>query len=178
MAKEKLHSYKEFKTNFATSPDWNTGQAYLRPMTLKFHCSDHRLDIELGRRNQTPRSERSCRFCALDQVGDEYRAFQNFQYSYFMGPPVCWWYCTVPVSLSYGGQSSKDPTPHCTCYQPFLSFDDRSDHSSHIYQFTLITITHHAIESHIINIIYYYIIYVNVYSVSSIAVQDTGRYGE
>ena len=81
MANGKLYSHKEFKTAFATSPYLNSGPAYLRPMTLKFWCSDHRLDIELGRRNHTLRTARSCRFCTSDHDGDEYQAFQC---SYFM----------------------------------------------------------------------------------------------
>ena len=59
----KLRTYRLFKTSFATSPYLNNGPHYLHPALLRFRCSNHRLDIELGRHLNTPREERSCRFC-------------------------------------------------------------------------------------------------------------------
>ena len=73
----KLCIYRLFKTSFATSPYLNTGpQHYLRWALLRFRCSNHRLDIELGRHLNVPRDERACRFCRKPKLGDEYHVFQ------------------------------------------------------------------------------------------------------
>ena len=43
---------------------------------LRFRCSNHKLDIELGRHTQTSREQLTCRFCTGTSVGDEYHAFK------------------------------------------------------------------------------------------------------
>ena len=72
----KLRTYRLFKTSFATSPYLKNGPHYLRPANLRFRCSNHRLDIELGRHLNKPSEERSCRFYTKHVLGDEYHAFQ------------------------------------------------------------------------------------------------------
>ena len=72
----KLRTYRLFKTSFATSPYLNNGPHYLHPAILRFQCSNHRLDIEVGRHLNKPCEERSYRFCIKHVLGDEYHAFQ------------------------------------------------------------------------------------------------------
>ena len=72
----KLRTFRLFKTSFGTSPYLDIGPYYLRPALLRFRCSNHRLDIELGRHSNIPRQDRSCRFFQSSSVGDEYHAFQ------------------------------------------------------------------------------------------------------
>ena len=43
---------------------------------LRFRCSNHWLNIELGRHLNVPRDDRSCRFCNKPNIGEEYHAFQ------------------------------------------------------------------------------------------------------
>ena len=72
----KLDTYRLFHTSFHTAPYLNTGPPYLRPWALQFRCSNHRLDLELGRHIQTPREQWTCRFCKGTPIGDEYHSFQ------------------------------------------------------------------------------------------------------
>ena len=72
----KLRTFRLFKTSFGTSSYLDFGPYYLRPALLRFHCSNHRLDIELGRHNNVPRQDRSCRFCKTPSIGDEFHAFK------------------------------------------------------------------------------------------------------
>ena len=51
-------------------------QAISAPAALRFRCSSHRLDIELGRHTGIPRPDRKCRFCSATALGDEYHAFK------------------------------------------------------------------------------------------------------
>ena len=66
----KLDTYRLFHTSFPHRPP------YLCPRALRFRCSNHRLDIELGRHTQTPREQRTCRFCKGTPIGDKYHSFQ------------------------------------------------------------------------------------------------------
>ena len=50
----KLRTFRLFKTSFGTSPYLDFGPYYLRPALLRFRCSNHRLDIELGRHTNVP----------------------------------------------------------------------------------------------------------------------------
>ena len=72
----KLRTFRLFKTSFGTSAYLDCGPYYLRPALLRFRCSNHRLDIELGRHNNVPRQDRSCRFCKTPSIGDEFHAFK------------------------------------------------------------------------------------------------------
>ena len=72
----KLRTFRLFKTSFGTSAYLDCGPYYLRPALLRFGCSNHRLDIELGRHNNVPRQDRSCRFCKTPSIGDEFHAFK------------------------------------------------------------------------------------------------------
>ena len=72
----KLRTFRLFKKSFAPSDYLNEGPSYFRPAALSFRCSNHRLDIELGRHNGIPRSDRKCRLCSTDAIGDEYHAFK------------------------------------------------------------------------------------------------------
>ena len=72
----KLRTFRLFKTSFGTSSYLDFGPYYFRPALLRFRCSNHRLDIELGRHNNVPRQERSCRFCKTPSIGDEFHAFK------------------------------------------------------------------------------------------------------
>ena len=46
------------------------------PTALRFRRFNHRLDIELGQLSNTPRQERTCCFCQIDTLGDEYHSFK------------------------------------------------------------------------------------------------------
>ena len=72
----KLRTFHLFKTSFAPSEYLNEGPSYFRPAVIRFRCSNHRLDVELSRHNNVPRSDRTCRFCSATVIGDEYHAFQ------------------------------------------------------------------------------------------------------
>ena len=46
--------YRQFHPSFHTASYLNQGPPYLRAQALRFCCSNHRLDIELGRHSHTP----------------------------------------------------------------------------------------------------------------------------
>ena len=75
-AHPKLCTFRLFKQSFAPSAYLNEGPGYFRPAALRFRCSSHRLDIELGRHTGVPRSDRMCRFCSSEALGDEFHAFK------------------------------------------------------------------------------------------------------
>ena len=72
----KLRTFRLFKKSFAPSAYLNEGSSYFQPAALRFRCSNHRLNIELGRHTGVPRSDRKCRFCSTDAIGDEFHAFK------------------------------------------------------------------------------------------------------
>ena len=72
----KHRTFRLFKTSFGTSPYLDFGPYYLRPALLRFRCSNHRLNIELGCHTNIPRQDRSCRFCQSSSIGDEFHAFK------------------------------------------------------------------------------------------------------
>ena len=72
----KLRTFRLFKKSFAPSEYLNEGPSHFRPAAIRFRCSNHRLDIELGHHNGIPRSDWKCRFCSRDVIGDEYHAFK------------------------------------------------------------------------------------------------------
>ena len=60
----KLRFYKQFKFEFVREPYLDLINNYhLRQTITKFRCSDHRLEIELGRHNKTKPEERICKIC-------------------------------------------------------------------------------------------------------------------
>ena len=61
-AHPKLCTFRLFKKSIAPSAYLNEGPSYFRPAALHFRCSNHKLDIELGRHNGVPSSDRKCRF--------------------------------------------------------------------------------------------------------------------
>ena len=67
----KLHTFRQFHPSLS-----QPRPPYLRAQALCFRCSNHRLDIELGRHSQTSRDLRTCRFCKSGSIGDEYHAIQ------------------------------------------------------------------------------------------------------
>ena len=72
----KLRTFWKFHPSFYTAPYLNKGPPYLRAQALRFRCSNHRLDVELGRHSHIPLELRTCRFCDSGNIGDEYHAFQ------------------------------------------------------------------------------------------------------
>ena len=75
-AHPKLCTFRLFKKSFAPSAYLNEGPGYFHPAALRFRCSSHRLDIELGRHTGTPRSDSGCRICSGTALGDEFHAFK------------------------------------------------------------------------------------------------------
>ena len=73
----KLSTFRQFHPSFHVAPYLNQAPPpHLRAQAICFCCSNHRLDIELGRHSQTPRNLRTCRFCKSGSIGDAYHAFQ------------------------------------------------------------------------------------------------------
>ena len=88
----KLDTFCLFHPSFHTAPYLNNGPHYLRPQALRFCCSNHRLDVELGRHSNIPRHNRLCHFCDKQVVGDEYHAFTC---QYFLDLQI---YCSISIT--------------------------------------------------------------------------------
>ena len=89
----KLSTFRQFHPSFHQAPYLPTGPHYLRPQALRFRCSNHRLDIELGRHTNTPRPQRICRFCPSGSLGDEYHVFKC---THFLDLQI---YCDIPNNI-------------------------------------------------------------------------------
>ena len=87
----KLDSFRLFHPSFHTANYLNQGPHYLCPQALRFRCSNHCLDIELGRHANIPRDECICRFCNKGSIGGEFHAFTC---PYFLDLQV---YCSINV---------------------------------------------------------------------------------
>ena len=57
----KLHSYSLYKTLFRLEPYLQMQDRNARRTLAKFHCSDHTLEIEVGRHKGVPEKDRICR---------------------------------------------------------------------------------------------------------------------
>ena len=88
----KLSTFRQFHPSFHQAPYLNNGPHYLRPQALRFRCSNHRLDIELGRHTNTPRQQRVCRFCQSGSLGDEYHVFKC---THFLDLQI---YCDIQIT--------------------------------------------------------------------------------
>ena len=67
----KLRFYKLFKTNFTREPYLaEISNFHLRKRLTKFRCSDHKLEIEVGRHKKIDAKDRVCRIC-MDGVETE-----------------------------------------------------------------------------------------------------------
>lgn len=64
--------YRIFKTDFCFEKYLSILPPHLMFYLCKFRCSCHRLPIESGRWNNTPRNDRLCTLCDLQEIGDEY----------------------------------------------------------------------------------------------------------
>ena len=77
----KLRFYKLFKTSFIKEMYLETiTNFYLRKDLTKFRCSDHRLEIEIGRHNNIDAIERFCKICKTEVENEEH--FLRFCPSY------------------------------------------------------------------------------------------------
>ena len=102
----KLRPFRLFKTSLAPSNCLNKGPSYFRPAALRFMCSNHRLDIELGRHNNIPRSDRKCCFCSANVIGEEYHAFQC---SKFLDLSLLWHQCTIKNTVHPHDERFRSP---------------------------------------------------------------------
>ena len=60
----KLETYEQIKEKFEREPYLeNVTDFQSRKSIAKFRCSDHKLEIEIGRHNKIPRESRVCRMC-------------------------------------------------------------------------------------------------------------------
>ena len=60
----KLRFYKKFKTAFIREPYFeHINNFQMRKIITKFRCSDHRLEIELGRHKNIQVEDRICKLC-------------------------------------------------------------------------------------------------------------------
>ena len=67
----KLETYEQIKEKFEREPYLeNVTDFQLRKIVAKFRCSDHKLEIEIGRHNKIPRESRVCRTCP-NRIEDE-----------------------------------------------------------------------------------------------------------
>jgi hypothetical protein len=63
----KLRFYKIFKTTFGREPYLDfIPNFHLRKKITKFRCSDHSLEIEIGRHKKVKAEERFCKFCKTE----------------------------------------------------------------------------------------------------------------
>ena len=68
----KLRFYKLFKTSFVKEPYLNHIRDFkLRKTLTKFRCSDHILEIEVGRQKNLKVEERICKLCNSGEVETE-----------------------------------------------------------------------------------------------------------
>ena len=69
----KLRFYKLFKTAFKREPYLDDiSNFYLRKRLTKFRCSDHKLEIEVGRHKNINANDRICRICLNDVETEEH----------------------------------------------------------------------------------------------------------
>ena len=69
----KLRFYKLFKTNFTREPYLaEISNFHLRKRLTKFRCSDHKLEIEVGRHKNIDAKDRVCRICMSDVETEEH----------------------------------------------------------------------------------------------------------
>ena len=69
----KLRFYKLFKTTFTREPYLtDISNFYLRKRLTKFRCSDHNLEIEVGRHKNIDAKDRICRICRQDVETEEH----------------------------------------------------------------------------------------------------------
>ena len=78
----KLKFYAAIKDKFEKEGYLDTVKNYYdRASFTKFRISAHRLQIELGRRNKTPKEQRICSWChltmSLEEIEDELHVFQG-----------------------------------------------------------------------------------------------------
>ncbi len=67
----KLEFYKQVKSEFTKENYLDIVQNYFERVSLtRLRISAHRLEIEIGRRNETPRVERTCTWCDLSLGAD------------------------------------------------------------------------------------------------------------
>ena len=86
----KLETYVQIKEEYEKEPYLeNVNDFHLRKIIAKFRCSDHKLEIEIGRHNKVPRQNRFCKTCT-NYIEDElhflcYCPSYNTLRSYFFG---------------------------------------------------------------------------------------------
>ena len=66
-----LFTYLCLKTNFRLEKYLTLLRPEYRKSICRLHVSAHRLLIEMGRYNNTPRTERICKNCMLNEIEDE-----------------------------------------------------------------------------------------------------------
>ena len=70
---KKLRTYALVKKNYNQEFYLHSiGSAVIRRAVSKLRLSDHKLPIEIGRRNKSPVCDRVCGKCSMDEVGDEF----------------------------------------------------------------------------------------------------------
>ena len=67
----KLSTYLFLKTNFGLEKYLTLLRPEYRKPICRLHASAHRLLIEMGRYNNTPRTERICKNCMCNEIEDE-----------------------------------------------------------------------------------------------------------
>ena len=69
---QRLASYSRIKHSFESEPYLDdTSERKYRIALSKFRLSSHNLEIEVGRYNNVPRSDKICRFCQMKVIENE-----------------------------------------------------------------------------------------------------------
>ena len=72
--------YRIFKIDFCCENYLLNLSDHYRKIFTKFRTSNHKLPIETGRWTNTPRQERVCNICDLEEVGDEFHYIFNCKF--------------------------------------------------------------------------------------------------
>ena len=64
--------YKNYKESIKAEPFLKTLPEKLAMTVLKYRCNNHKLPIEVGRKQGIPREQRICKKCEMNVLGDEF----------------------------------------------------------------------------------------------------------
>ena len=120
----RLQSYSIFKHDFELERylDLDIDKKYKLALT-RFRTSSHKLMIEIGRYDNTPREQRICQFCNMSKVEDEYHFllvcpnYRDLRRKFFK-PYFCHW----PTLMKFETLLCKTSKYSVTSLSKFLYF--------------------------------------------------------
>ena len=125
----KLSFYLEHKSNFNKELYLDhVDNFYDRASLTRLRTSAHRLEIELGRRNSTPRNERVCRWCTFHEHTDEIENEQHFIYKCSLNTPAR----TILINkiIKLLSNYSLHPQDHLSLPNTFLHLTNKDNNIS------------------------------------------------